>query len=85
MFSFDNCFDVSSNDRSGGFALFWKNYFNCIVFNYSDNHINVEAMTLVVGNGNLQVFMDFKKVVEDEILGIFLEVYLIILFYLGVY
>jgi hypothetical protein len=42
MFHFDNCFDVSSNGRSGGLALFWKNYFNCIVLNYSYNHINVE-------------------------------------------
>jgi len=43
MLSFDNCFSVSSNGRSGGLTLFWQNSFVCTVLDYSTNHINVEV------------------------------------------
>jgi hypothetical protein len=43
LLDFDNCLVVSNNGQSGGLLLFWCHSFNCMVLNYSANHINVEG------------------------------------------
>ncbi|KEH38704.1 endonuclease/exonuclease/phosphatase family protein [Medicago truncatula] len=61
MLGFDNCFVVSSIGRSGGLALFWQNSFNCIVLNYSNNHINVEVNDSSRGHWQLTGFYGFPE------------------------
>lgn len=41
-FGFDQCFSVDRIGRSGGLVVMWKNQVACQIFNYSQNHIDLE-------------------------------------------
>jgi len=54
-------FSISSNGRSGGLALFWRNSFICTVLNYSANHINVEVNDLNKGKWQFTGYYGFLE------------------------
>lgn len=49
LLGYDCCFHVDRTSGSGGLALFWCNYLNCQLINFSNNHITIEIVDSVTG------------------------------------
>lgn len=59
--SFDYCFQVDRIGRGGGLAFLWKKPANCIITNYSQNHIDIEVVDSLSGKWRLTGFYGMPK------------------------
>jgi len=56
ILSFDSCFTVDRICRGEGLAFLWKKSANCIITNYSQNHIDIEVVDPLCGKWRLTGF-----------------------------
>jgi len=43
LLGFDFYFATDRDRKGGGIAFLWRKSINCVIFNYSLNHVDVEA------------------------------------------